>query len=62
MFIDLDPCDQVRGGILWERLGMASMMDIESSDFSWSFLISLHHTKHTAKSSDPVTHLRTTLA
>jgi hypothetical protein len=38
------------------------MMDIESSDFSWSFLISLHHTKHTPKSTDPVTHLRTTLA
>lgn len=29
------------------------MMDIESSNFSWSFLSSLHHTKHTTTSTEP---------
>ncbi|KAG8045396.1 hypothetical protein GUJ93_ZPchr0008g14134 [Zizania palustris] len=29
------------------------MMDIESSDFSWSSLSSLHHTKHTTTSTEP---------
>lgn len=51
--IDPDPCDQVPEGILWERLGRVSMMDIESSNFSWTSLTSLHHTKHTATSTDP---------
>ncbi|AQK91471.1 Dual specificity protein phosphatase PHS1 [Zea mays] len=51
--INPDPCDQVPEGILWERLGRVSMMDIESSDFSWTSLTSLHHTKHTATSTDP---------
>jgi atypical dual specificity phosphatase len=51
--IDPDPCDQVPEGILRERLGRVSMMDIESSNFSWSSLTSLHHTKHTATSTDP---------
>ncbi|EES00724.1 hypothetical protein BDA96_03G166900 [Sorghum bicolor] len=51
--IDPDPCDQVPEGILWERLGRVSMMDIESSNFSWSSLTSLHHTKHAATSTDP---------
>nr|CAB3477131.1 unnamed protein product [Digitaria exilis] len=51
--IDPDPCDQVPEARLWERLGRVSMMDIESSSFSWSYLTSLHHTKHTATSTDP---------
>ncbi|OEL22268.1 Dual specificity protein phosphatase PHS1 [Dichanthelium oligosanthes] len=51
--IDPEPCDQVPEASLWERLGRVSMMDIESSNFSWSALTSLHHTKHTATSTDP---------
>ncbi|TVU21189.1 hypothetical protein EJB05_30813 [Eragrostis curvula] len=35
---------------LWERLGNASPLDIESSDFSWSMLSSLHHTEHSSSS------------
>ncbi|KAL2347096.1 hypothetical protein Fmac_001096 [Flemingia macrophylla] len=31
---------------LWERLGKAEMLDIESSSFSWDRLSSLHHTEH----------------
>lgn len=31
---------------LWDRLGKAAMLDIESSDFSWDLLSSLHHTEH----------------
>ncbi|KAJ7945637.1 Dual specificity protein phosphatase PHS1 [Quillaja saponaria] len=31
---------------LWERLGKAAMLDIESSSFSWDRLSSLHHTEH----------------
>lgn len=33
---------------LWERLGNAAMLDIESTDFSWNDLSSLHHTEHTS--------------
>ncbi|KAJ6798659.1 dual specificity protein phosphatase PHS1-like [Iris pallida] len=33
---------------LWERLGNAAMLDIESSDLSWDALSSLYHTKHTS--------------
>lgn len=33
---------------LWERLGKAEMLDIESSFFSWDRLSSLHHTEHTS--------------
>jgi len=33
---------------LWERLGKAEMLDIESSSFSWVRLSSLHHTEHTS--------------
>ena len=33
---------------LWERLGNAAMLDIESDDFSWDGLSSLHHTEHTS--------------
>ncbi|KAJ1411885.1 Tyrosine specific protein phosphatases domain [Sesbania bispinosa] len=33
---------------LWERLGNAAMLDIESSSFSWDMLSSLHHTEHSS--------------
>ncbi|KAL1326654.1 hypothetical protein HN51_036775 [Arachis hypogaea] len=33
---------------LWDRLGKASMLDIESSSFSWDKLISLHHIEHSS--------------
>ncbi|XP_015937776.1 dual specificity protein phosphatase PHS1 [Arachis duranensis] len=33
---------------LWERLGKAEMLDIESSMFSWDRLTSLHHTEHSS--------------
>ncbi|KAI9071898.1 hypothetical protein K1719_046133 [Acacia pycnantha] len=33
---------------LWERLGNAAMLDIESSSFSWERLSSLHHTEHSS--------------
>jgi atypical dual specificity phosphatase len=33
---------------LWDRLGKAEMLDIESSSFSWDMLSSLHHTEHTS--------------
>ncbi|KAH0923285.1 hypothetical protein HID58_023303 [Brassica napus] len=33
---------------LWERLGKASIVDIDSSSFSWSMLSSLHHTEHSS--------------
>jgi atypical dual specificity phosphatase len=33
---------------LWERLGNAASLDIESSDFSWNMLSSLHHTEHSS--------------
>ncbi|OIW17792.1 hypothetical protein TanjilG_06477 [Lupinus angustifolius] len=33
---------------LWERLGNAAMLDIESSSFSWDSLTSLHHIEHTS--------------
>nr|GMD10636.1 dual specificity protein phosphatase PHS1 isoform X1 [Ipomoea batatas] len=32
---------------LWERLGKAAMLDIESSSFSWNMLSSLHHIEQT---------------
>ncbi|GJN32034.1 hypothetical protein PR202_gb20505 [Eleusine coracana subsp. coracana] len=35
---------------LWERLGNAASLDIESSDFSWNMLSSLHHTEHGSSS------------
>ncbi|CAO2184655.1 unnamed protein product [Urochloa humidicola] len=49
----IDPDPYVPEASLWERLGRVSMMDIDSSNFSWSSLTSLHHTKHTATSTDP---------
>ncbi|KAI4336383.1 hypothetical protein L6164_014916 [Bauhinia variegata] len=33
---------------LWERLGKAATLDIESSSFSWDMLSSLHHTEHSS--------------
>ena len=33
---------------LWERLGKAAMLNIESSSFSWDRLSSLHHTEHSS--------------
>ncbi|XP_021287169.1 dual specificity protein phosphatase PHS1 isoform X1 [Herrania umbratica] len=33
---------------LWERLGKAAVLDIESSSFSWDMLSSLHHTEHSS--------------
>ncbi|XP_077241708.1 dual specificity protein phosphatase family protein isoform X2 [Tasmannia lanceolata] len=33
---------------LWERLGNAAMLDIESNEFSWCTLSSLHHTEHSS--------------
>ncbi|WOK96100.1 hypothetical protein Cni_G04807 [Canna indica] len=35
---------------LWERLGNTYVLNIESSDFSWDALSSLHHTEHTSSS------------
>ncbi|KAL6627780.1 hypothetical protein ACP70R_031506 [Stipagrostis hirtigluma subsp. patula] len=43
-------CDQPPEISLWERLGNASALDIESSDFSWNSLSSLHHTEHSSGS------------
>ncbi|XP_062091529.1 dual specificity protein phosphatase PHS1 isoform X2 [Humulus lupulus] len=40
--------DQTTEISLWERLGKAAMMDIESSSFSWDRLSSLHHTEHSS--------------
>ncbi|KAL6874700.1 hypothetical protein ACP4OV_013365 [Aristida adscensionis] len=51
--IDSDPCDQPPEASLSERLGRIAMMDIESSNFSWSSLTSLYHTKHTTASTEP---------
>ncbi|KAI3671462.1 hypothetical protein L1987_87200 [Smallanthus sonchifolius] len=34
---------------LWERLGKAAMLNIESSSFSWNMLSSLHHTEHSSR-------------
>lgn len=42
------PIEQPTEISLWERLGKASMLDIESSLFSWDMLSSLHHTEHSS--------------
>ncbi|PON97448.1 Dual specificity phosphatase [Trema orientale] len=42
------PSDQTTEINLWERLGKAAMMDIESSSLSWDRLSSLHHTEHSS--------------
>ncbi|XP_042491461.1 dual specificity protein phosphatase PHS1-like [Macadamia integrifolia] len=41
-------CDQGPEISLWERLGKAAILDIESSEFSWDMLSSLHHTEHSS--------------
>lgn len=33
---------------LWDRLGKAAILDIESISFSWDMLSSLHHTEHSS--------------
>ncbi|KAG8052093.1 hypothetical protein GUJ93_ZPchr0001g32808 [Zizania palustris] len=43
-------CSQTTEISLWERLGNASALDIESPDFSWNMLSSLHHTEHSSSS------------
>lgn len=40
------PPEQTVETSLWERLGKAAMLDIESPSFSWDMLSSLHHTEH----------------
>ncbi|XP_059649367.1 dual specificity protein phosphatase PHS1-like isoform X2 [Cornus florida] len=40
------PSEQATEISLWERLGKASMLDVESSSFPWDMLSSLHHTEH----------------
>ncbi|ESQ31920.1 hypothetical protein EUTSA_v10003616mg [Eutrema salsugineum] len=42
------PSKQTSEISLWERLGKASIVDIESSSFSWNMLSSLHHTEHSS--------------
>uniref|UniRef100_A0A803LCC8 Uncharacterized protein n=1 Tax=Chenopodium quinoa TaxID=63459 RepID=A0A803LCC8_CHEQI len=44
--IDSSPSEQATEIDLWERLGKAAMLDIESSTFCWDNLSSLHHTEH----------------
>ncbi|KAL0415546.1 UNVERIFIED_CONTAM: Dual specificity protein phosphatase PHS1 [Sesamum latifolium] len=46
--IKITPPEQGIEISLWERLGKADMLDIESSTFSWSTLSSLHHTEHSS--------------
>ncbi|CAH9082834.1 unnamed protein product [Cuscuta europaea] len=44
---DPPPCEQAAAELsLWDRLGNAVMLDIESSALSWRMLASLHHTEH----------------
>lgn len=40
--------EQAQDTSLWERLGRTTRLDIDSSDFSWDHLQSLHHTEHTS--------------
>ncbi|XP_021673387.2 dual specificity protein phosphatase PHS1 isoform X2 [Hevea brasiliensis] len=42
------PPEQAQETSLWERLGKAAVLDIESSSFSWDMLSSLHHTEHSS--------------
>ena len=43
-----DPIPEQTEISLWERLGKAAMLDLESSSFSWDTLTSLHHTEHSS--------------
>ncbi|GKB67538.1 dual specificity protein phosphatase PHS1, partial [Tanacetum coccineum] len=47
------PFEQVAKISLWERLGKAAMLNIESSSFSWEMLSSLHHTEHSSSNEHP---------
>ncbi|GJV75878.1 dual specificity protein phosphatase PHS1 isoform X2 [Tanacetum coccineum] len=47
------PFEQVGEISLWERLGKAAMLNIESSSFSWDMLSSLHHTEHSSSNEHP---------
>ncbi|KAM7480203.1 hypothetical protein LguiA_028416 [Lonicera macranthoides] len=42
------PSEQATETNLWERLGKAAKLDIDSSSFSWNMLSSLHHTEHSS--------------
>ncbi|XP_068659792.1 dual specificity protein phosphatase PHS1 isoform X2 [Aristolochia californica] len=49
----LDSCsssssEQISEISLWERLGRAAMLDIESNELAWGTLSSLHHTEHSS--------------
>ncbi|KAL3649335.1 hypothetical protein CASFOL_005738 [Castilleja foliolosa] len=46
--LKISPPGQSTEFSLWERLGKADMLDIESSSFSWNTLSSLHHTEHSS--------------
>lgn len=46
--VDPQSYDEAPELSLWDRLGNAAMLDIESSDLSWDALSSLYHTKHTS--------------
>ncbi|GAB4860357.1 Very-long-chain (3R)-3-hydroxyacyl-CoA dehydratase [Ancistrocladus abbreviatus] len=46
--INPSSCEQTTEISLWERLGNAAVLDVESSSFSWGMLSSLHHTEHNA--------------
>lgn len=47
--VDKEVCEeQIQETSLWERLGNAARLDIDSSDFSWDHLQSLHHSEHTS--------------
>ncbi|GER30223.1 dual specificity protein phosphatase family protein [Striga asiatica] len=48
--VKTSPPEQATEISLWERLGKADMLDIESSSFSWNALSSLHHTEHSSTS------------
>lgn len=40
--------DQVTEFSLWDRLGKAAMLDIESTSFSWNMLSSVHRTENSS--------------
>ncbi|CAN0915903.1 Dual specificity protein phosphatase PHS1 [Linum grandiflorum] len=42
------PPEQVPEICLWDRLGNAAMLDIDSSSFAWDMLSSLHHNEHSS--------------
>ncbi|KAJ3702094.1 hypothetical protein LUZ61_005799 [Rhynchospora tenuis] len=49
--VSAQPCENQELS-LWKRLGKAAMLDIESEEFDWSSLVSLHHIKHTTSNAD----------